>query len=154
MAKTIKKRPAAARKRPASAPTHASYPNEPELPAAASNGDHVVSTFRQALDIDLQEDVRAHARTVYLVTFCRILESTLQNVAHLRICFLTHPADASPQRESCSTSWHIIAAPRTISLWLVHDLLGRFSFLVHVVHYDHVLSEGVGVDMNQLTSTS
>ena len=84
MANTIKKRPAAAMKRPASAPTCASYPLVPELPAAASSGDHVVPTFRQMFDIDLQEDVKAHARTVYLVTFSRVLDSTLQNSGHLR----------------------------------------------------------------------
>lgn len=84
MVNTIKKRPAAAMKRPVSAPTRASYSDEPELPAAAPSSDNVVSTFRQAFDIDPQEDVKAHARKVYLVTFSRILESTLQNSAHLR----------------------------------------------------------------------
>jgi len=41
-------------------------------------------TWYQALEIGGQEDVNAHARTVYLVTFSRILNSTLENTAHLR----------------------------------------------------------------------
>ena len=78
MPSNLKKRPAAAMKRPASA----------IAPSAASalhpSCSDVGADWLASLEPGDQEDQAAHARTVYLVTFSRLLHDTLDSSTHLR----------------------------------------------------------------------